>query len=52
LQKLSVLVTISPPPSETTRGGLIARVLRAADAYWQPSPIAINHFAATQSKLW
>jgi hypothetical protein len=52
LQELSVLVTISPPPSETTRGELIARVLRAADAYWQPSPIAINHFAATQSKLW
>jgi hypothetical protein len=51
-QQLSVLVTISPPPSETTRGEFITRVLRASDAYWQPSSIAIEHFVATQSGLW
>lgn len=51
-QQLSVLVTISPPPSETTRGKFITRVIQSADAYWQPSPVTIERFVATQSGLW
>ena len=50
-QNRSVLVTLSPPPAETTRLELIARVLDAADAYWQPSPRAVEHFAQ-QMSLW
>lgn len=51
-QGLSILVTISPPPKETTRKEFIARVIRAADAYWQPSPEAIEHFTAYQAAMW
>lgn len=53
-QGLSVLVTISPPPKETTRQELITRVMRSADMYWQPSPLALEHAerAARQIALW
>ena len=50
-QNRSVLVTVSPPPKETTRQELIARVLDAADAYWQPSPQVVEHFAQ-QMSMW
>lgn len=51
-QNRSVLVTLSPPPKETTRQELIARVLRAADVYWQPTPETVEHFAAQMSMGW
>lgn len=53
-QGLPVLVTLAPPPRETTRTEFIPRVLHAADAYWQPSPEAIEHAACTaqQIGLW
>jgi hypothetical protein len=50
-QKRSVLVTVSPPPKETTRQELIARVLDAADTYWQPSSPAVEHFVQ-QLSMW
>lgn len=51
-QGLSVLVTLSPPPKETARQAFIARVIDAADAYWQPSPKAIEHLTAHQATMW
>lgn len=49
---LSILVTLSPPPRETSRAAFVTRVLCAADAYWQPSPSAIEHLASPQLTLW
>lgn len=51
-QGLPVLITLAPPPSETTRAELILRVIHAADAYWQPSPEVIEHFIAQQIGFW
>jgi hypothetical protein len=42
-QGLPVLITLAPPPSETTRARLIAQVIHAADAFWQPSPEVLEH---------
>jgi hypothetical protein len=50
-QNRSVLVTLSLPPAETTRQDMIARVLNAADAYWQPSPRVVEHFVQ-QMSMW
>jgi hypothetical protein len=50
-QNRSVLVTLSLPPAETTRRDMIARVLNAANAYWQPSPRVVEHFAQ-QMTMW
>lgn len=52
VQGLSVLVTISPSPKETTRQEFITRVIHAADAYWQPSPIVVEQFTAQQTAMW
>ena len=49
-QGLSILVTISPPPPATPRRELVARVLRAADVYWQPTPEVVE-FVTTQSAM-
>jgi len=48
---LPVLITLAPPPSVTTRVGLIARVIHAADAYWQPSPEVLEHAERTTQQI-
>lgn len=52
LQGLSVLVTVSLPPKETTRREFVMRVTRASDAYWEPMPGAVEPFTARQTTLW
>ena len=49
---LSVLVTLSPPPTKTNREAFIAQVLDATDAYWMPSPRALEAPAINQMSLW
>lgn len=49
-QGLSVLVTAAPP-NIPERGVFIERLVRTADAYWQPSPMVVEHFAQ-QPTLW
>lgn len=49
---LSILVTLSAPPKESDRASFVARVLRSADAYWQPSPRAIEQFVSPQLAMW
>jgi hypothetical protein len=52
MQNLPVLVTVSPPPKETTRQEFITRVLRAADVpAWQPPPSVVEH-VAEQMSMW
>lgn len=51
-QGLPVLVTLSPPPTETDRAAFIAQVLDAADAYWTPSPRALEMPAINQMSMW
>jgi len=66
-QGLPVLITLAPPPSETTRAGLIARVIHAADALarppgaalrrvndvpaWRPSPEVLEHAERTVQQI-
>ncbi len=51
-QGLSVLITISPPPKETTRVEFITRVLDAADAHWLAAPSATEPTSSYQIALW
>ncbi|CAG0976652.1 hypothetical protein ANRL3_01853 [Anaerolineae bacterium] len=66
-QGLPVLITLSPPPSETPRVELIARVIRATDALarppgaalrrvndvpaWRPSSVALEHAERTTQQI-
>ena len=51
-QGLSILITLAPLPHHGPRSGFIAKVLRAADVYWQPTPEAIERFTAEQIRMW
>jgi hypothetical protein len=51
LDGLPILVTLSPPPVETTRVQFITRVLAAADGYWAPAPLEIEP-ASPQMAMW
>jgi hypothetical protein len=51
-QGLSVLVTVSLPPKETTRSEFVMRVMRASDAYWEPLRDPVEPFTARQTTLW
>jgi hypothetical protein len=51
-QGLAMLVTVSLPPIDSPRKEFVARVIRAADAYWQPSPAAIEQLTLKQAALW
>ena len=51
VQGLPVLVTLSPPPAESTRREFVEIVVNAADMYWKPSEVVLARLVPQQMEF-